>query len=80
MKITTVSVRYSELRSTGYPSFSNRTCGIDLSASLDSGDSAVSCRDRLLKAARLSVKKMFEMCEQQPTTDDSEVREMTIPF
>jgi hypothetical protein len=79
MKINTVSVRYAELRSTGYPNFSNKTCGIELTASLDSGDTAVVARDRLLMAARISVSKMFQA--SSPIVDDNEeTHEMTIPF
>ena len=79
MKIYSVSVRYSELRSTGYPTFSNRTFGIELSANLDSGDTAVVARDRLLMSAKRSVAKMFKSADEV-VIDDSEMSEMTIPF
>jgi hypothetical protein len=79
MKITSVSVRYSELRSTGYPNFSNKTCGIELSANLDSGDTAVIARDRLYEAARTAVAKMFAQSQVKEALN-IEINEMTIPF
>ena len=80
MKINTVSVHYSELRSKGFPHYSNRTCGIELTAALDSGDTAVIARDRLFQAARLEVGKMFTEAETRPAPVEEGIREMTIPF
>lgn len=80
MKIGSVSVRYSELRSTGYPAFSNKACGIELAANLDSGDTAIIARDRLLKMARQSVAKMFAESRGGEMVKPDEEREMTIPF
>jgi len=80
MKIDSVSVRYSELRSTGYPTFSNKTCGIELSAQLDSGDRPAEIRDRLLMAARTSVSKMFADASGTVQADNEPIREMDMPF
>lgn len=79
MKINTVTVRYGELRSTGYPAFSNRTCAIELTASLDSGDTAVVARDRLLRHAKASVSKMFTDAESSTLPSDCGP-EMDVPF
>lgn len=79
MKIDTVSVRYSELHSSGYPSFSNRTCGIELSARLDSGETAALVRDKLFESAKLAVAKMFNEAKT-PEFVSGDAPEMTIPF
>jgi len=55
MKIETVTVRYGELRSTGYPAFSNKRVEVELTARLSTGDTARSAKDELLAIARREV-------------------------
>lgn len=57
MKIDRVSVRYEELRSTGYPNFSNVKVGIELGAILETGETAAACKARLLELAKKEVKR-----------------------
>lgn len=57
MKITKVAVRYGELRSAGYPSFSNKRVEIELQADLESTDVPNNVKDHLFDRARASVRK-----------------------
>lgn len=58
MKIDRVTVRYGELRSSGYPNFSNSRNEIELSATLETGETANEvwhvleclCKNRVKKA------------------------------
>jgi hypothetical protein len=59
MKISHVSVRYGELRSSGYPSFSNTRHEVELSASLEPGDTANDVKETLLRHAKSAVRRMF---------------------
>jgi len=59
MKVTTISVRYGELRSTGYPSFSNKRIEVELGADLETGEVPRTCKERLLQLARREVHLAF---------------------
>ena len=73
MKIDRVAVRYGELRSTGYPDFSNTRHEIELSASLESGETANDVKETLLRHAKAAVKRAFG---DKIQNDD----QMDIPF
>ncbi len=60
MQITTVTVRHGELRSTGYPSFSNKRYEIELTAQLQAGETGSLVKAKLLEIARREVRLMFE--------------------
>lgn len=51
MKINEVTIEYKELRSSGFPTFSNKTYGITYSAKLDDTDDADDIKRRLLAKA-----------------------------
>lgn len=72
MKIATIVIRYGELRSTGYPSFSNKTIAVELGAELETGEIPRECKDRLLALAKREVHLAFG--------DKIPVDEMTVPF
>jgi len=72
MKIDKVSVRVGELRSTGYPTFSNRRVEVELTACLEPGETASAVKDRLLSHARKAV--AFKLGDIK--TED----EMDVPF
>lgn len=72
MKIAEISVRYGELRSTGYPSYSNKRIEVELGAVLEHGDIPRDCKDRLLALAKREVAIAFG--------DKVSNDEMTIPF
>lgn len=74
MKIDRVTVRYGELRSSGYPHFSNRRFEIELSASLDSGETANQVKIMLMDHARQAVN--LEFCGEIPAA----MNDMDIPF
>jgi hypothetical protein len=59
MKIDHVSVRYGELRSSGYPDFSNKRHEVELSAALEPGDTANDVKETLLRHAKSAVRRMF---------------------
>ncbi len=67
MKIEKVTVTYGELRSTGYPTFSNKRHELTLEASLGPGESARTVKDRLHELAKREVRKAFgdnvDQCE-----------------
>lgn len=73
MKIDSVAVTYGELRSSGYPNFSNRRVEITLSAKLEAGETAEQVKDRLYHHARTAVKTKFGDV-------DAEQTEMDLPF
>jgi hypothetical protein len=73
MKIDRVTKRYGELRSTGYPSFSNTRHETELGAILESGDTAAAVGARLLELAKMEVKKDFGDKDVAQT-------EMDLPF
>lgn len=72
MKIATICVRYGELRSTGYPSFSNKRIEVELGAELEHGEIPRECKERLLALCKREVALAFG--------DKVPVDEMTIPF
>ena len=72
MKIEKVSVTYGELRSAGYPTFSNKRHEITLEASLQPGDSARTVKEKLSEIAKREVKRAFE--------DPEIIAEMELPF
>lgn len=59
MKIEKVSVTYGELRSAGYPSFSNKRYEMTLEASLQTGETARRVKERLTEIAINEVRKQF---------------------
>lgn len=59
MVIDRVSVTYGELRSTGYPSYSNRRYEVTLAAALENGESAETVKVRLLDLCKREVAKFF---------------------
>jgi hypothetical protein len=59
MKIATICVRYSELRSTGYPSYSNKRIEVELGAELEHGEIPRVCKERLLDLAKKEVQLAF---------------------
>jgi hypothetical protein len=59
MEIRTVGITYGELRSTGYPQFSNRRYEITLSARLEIGDTARAVQEKLTELAKAEVGKFF---------------------
>jgi len=59
MKIATVVVRYGELRSTGYPSYSNKRIEVELGAELEHGEIPRECKERLLAMAKQEVHLAF---------------------
>lgn len=59
MKIKSVSVTYGELRSTGYPTFSNTRHELTLEADLTEGDTPRGVCERLRSIAKHEVKKLF---------------------
>lgn len=59
MKVNQISVTYGELRSTGYPSFSNKRFEITLGATVDEGEDLTVCRMRLTDRAKSIVRKEF---------------------
>jgi hypothetical protein len=67
VKIEKVAVTYGELRSTGYPTFSNKRHELTLEASLEPGESARAAKDRLCELAKREVRKAFgdnvDQCE-----------------
>ena len=72
MKIDRVAVTYGELRSAGYPSFSNKRHEITLEAALEPNESARSVKDRLMELAKKDVRMAFG--------DNVEQSEMDMPF
>lgn len=72
MKIAEISVRYGELRSTGYPSFSNKRIEVELGAILDHGEIPREVKERLHALARREVQMLFG--------DNVEPDVMGIPF
>lgn len=72
MKINKVSVTYGELRSVGYPSFSNKRYELTLEAELQQGDTARSVKQRLTEIANREVRKYFG--------DNVDQTELDLPF
>ena len=68
MKIAQVSVCYGELRSTGYPSYSNKRNEVTLTAQLTEGETARNVKNRLAELARTEVQRLFgdavEACDE----------------
>ena len=73
MKIKSVTVRYGELRSTGYPTFSNKTIAVELAADLDSGETPADVKEVLLRHAKHAVRHEFG-------DKVEDVNQMDIPF
>lgn len=59
MRIFQVAVTYGELRSTGYPSFSNTRHEVSLYARLEDGETAAETIAKLREAAKADVKRQF---------------------
>ncbi|MDD5459748.1 MAG: hypothetical protein PHF37_10195 [Phycisphaerae bacterium] len=59
MKVNSIQVTYGELRSSGYPSFSNRRYEVTLSAVLQDGDIPEDVRRKLTDTAKGIVKREF---------------------
>ncbi len=59
MKLERVSVRYGELRSTGYPEFSNLRHEVEFTAEIEPGETAAQVEKKLSDLARTEVKKAF---------------------
>lgn len=59
MKINKVAVTYGELRSNGYPSFSNKRYEVTLEAELQQGETAGYVKQRLTEIAVREVRKYF---------------------
>jgi len=74
MKIEKITVRYGELRSTGYPSFNNKRVEVELCAALQPGEVPRQQKDRLLGHAMEAVKEAFGDKPESPMT------EMEVPF
>jgi hypothetical protein len=60
MQITEVTLRYGELRSTGFPSFSNKRVEVEFHAELHPGETAQVAIDRLYSASKLTVNELFK--------------------
>ena len=73
MKIDSVAGTYGELRSSGYPNFSNKRIEVTLAARLETGETAEQVKERLFIHAKAAVKAKFG-------DQDSEQTEMEIPF
>ena len=69
MKIETVGITYSELRTFG--NYENKRYGITLEASLEAGETASCVKAKLTEIAKTQVKEFFD-----GKTDD----QMDIPF
>ena len=72
MKIKGVAVTYGELRSEGYPMFSNRRYELSFAAELEPGESARMAEARLFELAKREVRSMFG--------DDVSQTELDLPF
>lgn len=73
MKISAVQVTYGELRSSGFPEFSNKRVEVTLSATLEQGDTAEQVKEKLYSHAREAV--ICKFSEQKRQGND-----MDIPF
>lgn len=73
MKITKVSIRYGELRSTGYPNFSNTRHEAELTATIEESETPKRIIERLQYLTRDIVKKAFGDPENPQT-------ELDLPF
>lgn len=72
MKIDRIAVTYGELRSMGYPSYSNKRHELTLEATLEPGESARTVKDRLHELAKREVCLAFG--------DNVDQTEMDMPF
>jgi UDP-N-acetylmuramyl pentapeptide synthase len=72
MKINRVEVTYGELRSTGYPTFSNKRHELTLGATLEAGESARAVHAKLSELAKREVRKAFG--------DNVDQSELDLPF
>lgn len=72
MKISSVSVCYGELRSKGYPAFTNERYELTLQAQLTDGETANAVRAKLTEYAKFAVKSHFG--------DNPAQTEMDLPF
>jgi hypothetical protein len=59
MRIMKVSVTYGELRSAGYPSFSNKRYELTLEAEVQQGESPREVKEKLTDLANKEVRKYF---------------------
>jgi hypothetical protein len=67
MIIHDVTIRYGELRSNGYPSFSNTRIEVELHSQLEPGEITQIAIDRLHAVAKTVVDRLFEVKEVKPT-------------
>jgi hypothetical protein len=72
MKIDRVEVTYGELRSTGFPTFSNKRHELTLGAALEAGESARAVQAKLHELAKREVRRAFG--------DNVDQTEMDLPF
>lgn len=69
MRIYQVGVTYGELRSSGYPNFSNTRHEVTLRAALEEGETAAEVAIRLEAYAKAEVKRRFGDVPQVPASD-----------
>ena len=73
MVIETVTVTYGELRSRGYPDFSNNRHEVTLGARIEPSETAEEAKDKLFAYAKSAVKAKFGDANAAQT-------EMTLPM
>jgi len=73
MKIDRVQVSYGELRSTGFPAFTNKKIEVQLSAYLETGETARGVKNKLFELAKREVAAGFDV---NAAVED----EMDVPF
>lgn len=69
MRIFRVGVVYGELRSTGYPTFSNTRHEVQLTASLEDGETASEAARKLETFAKAEVKRLFGDAPEAPASE-----------
>jgi hypothetical protein len=69
MRIFRVGCTYGELRSSGYPSFSNTRHEVTLLASLEEGDTALEALAKLEGYAKAEVKRRFGDAPEPATSE-----------
>jgi hypothetical protein len=69
VKVTSITVTYGELRSSGYPTFSNKRYEISIGAEVQEGDDLTVVRQRLTDRAKVIVKREFGDKEIEGQTD-----------
>jgi len=69
MRIFRVGITYGELRSTGYPAFSNTRQEVTLLDTLDEGETAAEAVDKLKAHAKAKVEQLFGDPEELPLSE-----------